>query len=135
MGKGIIVVDTPENCLNCGCKLCFDRSYYCGAKARFLDDWEFDIRNERPDWCPIKPKNDEWIPAEEKMPKDGELVWVTEYGKVKRAYYAGETKLGRVFVQTDGWHKIIEEKNVSAWQPDYIPEPYTGKETQKEKKQ
>ena len=54
MSKGIIVVDTTENCLNCGCKLCFDRSYYCGEKARFLDDWEFDIRNERPDWCPIK---------------------------------------------------------------------------------
>ena len=38
MSKGIIVVDIPENCLNCGCKLCFDRSYYCGAKARYLDE-------------------------------------------------------------------------------------------------
>lgn len=54
MSKGIIVVDIPENCLNCGCKLCFDRSYYCGAKARYLDDWEFDIQNEKPDWCPIR---------------------------------------------------------------------------------
>lgn len=54
MSKGIIVVDIPENCLNCGCKLCFDRSYYCGAKARYLDDWEFDIQNEKPEICMSK---------------------------------------------------------------------------------
>ena len=55
MARGIIVVDMPENCLSCGSRLCFDGSYYCGAKARFLDDWEFDLSKERAGWCPIKP--------------------------------------------------------------------------------
>lgn len=122
MSKGIIVVDNiPKNCEECRFSVFVECGIeFCKVKREYID-------SDKPDWCPIKPKNDEWIPAEEKMPKDGELVWVTEYGKVKRAYYAGETKLGRVFVQTDGWHKIIEEKNVSGWQPDYIPEPYIGK--------
>lgn len=55
MSKGIIIVDVPKNCMECKCRLGFGDGSYCGAKAKFLDDWEFDLKSEMPDWCPIKP--------------------------------------------------------------------------------
>lgn len=55
MSKGIIVVDMPRNCMECKCRLDFGGGSYCGAESKFLDDWEFDLQNEKPGWCPIKP--------------------------------------------------------------------------------
>lgn len=55
MSKGIIIVDMPKNCMECKCRLDFGDGSYCGAKAKFLDDWEFDLKNEMPGWCPIRP--------------------------------------------------------------------------------
>ena len=53
MSKGIIIVDVPKNCVECKCRLDFGDGSYCGAKAKFLDDWEFDLESEMPGWCPI----------------------------------------------------------------------------------
>ena len=55
MSKGIIIVDMPKNCMECKCRLGFGDGSYCGAKAKFLDDWEFDLKSEMPGWCPIRP--------------------------------------------------------------------------------
>ena len=54
MSKGIIVKDIPNSCMSCECRICFDGESYCGANRSYLDDWEFDLNIERPQWCPIK---------------------------------------------------------------------------------
>ncbi len=49
MAKGIIVVDVPEKCRKCGFRNC---SGYCHVAHK--DVYLFGLREEKPDWCPIR---------------------------------------------------------------------------------
>lgn len=59
--KGIIVVDIPETCLDCG--FCREIDEGIEACCTLTDDEEFDncfkmvddYCQDKPDWCPIKP--------------------------------------------------------------------------------
>lgn len=54
MSKGIIVVDVPKNCMSCKRRVCFDGESYCAATSKYLDDWEYNPSEGKPDWCPIR---------------------------------------------------------------------------------
>lgn len=48
--KGIIVVDIPKNCRECEMRT---ESGYCIHTHK--DVFRYGLREEKPDWCPIKP--------------------------------------------------------------------------------
>ena len=52
MSKSILVIDTPENCYNCGIR----RGYSCGGVSGTFGTGKDidDFRLHKPDWCPLK---------------------------------------------------------------------------------
>ena len=60
MSKGIIVVDVPENCMECEYRL---TNGYCIPSRK--DIFKFALSKQKPDWCPIQP-------MPEKKPLTGE---------------------------------------------------------------
>lgn len=57
MAKGIIVVDVPESCEKCPCKMqMFDIHYMCMVSPnREGAHRPIHLIREKPDWCPIRP--------------------------------------------------------------------------------
>ena len=53
MSKVIIVIDTPEECIDCPCCNCTEHDTYCGMTDMQI---EFNLVNGyvKPDWCPLK---------------------------------------------------------------------------------
>lgn len=92
-----------------------------------------------PKWCDVikgtvaEMDENRWIPCSERLPEQknarvddlefrtSEFLWVTTVdGEVKQATY-----------ETDKWYSyegILIDKNVVAWQPLYVPQPYIPKE-------
>lgn len=67
---------------------------------------------------------DGWIPVEERLPDEGEKVWVT----LKCQNGFSEIR-GSIFKEGDFWEsKYIAYINVIAWMPRFIPMPYQPKE-------
>lgn len=54
MSKVIIVIDTPEDCIDCPCCNCTEHDTYCGMTNMYL---EFNLVDGyvKPNWCPLKP--------------------------------------------------------------------------------
>jgi len=52
MSKAILVIDTPECCIDCPCHFAED-IVWCGVKDQELET--DDIETYKPDWCPLKP--------------------------------------------------------------------------------
>lgn len=51
MSKSILIIDTPENCYNCGIR----KGYFCGGiGGMFGKSLPTDLR--KPAWCPLKIK-------------------------------------------------------------------------------
>ena len=68
--------------------------------------------------------NDGWIPVEDRLPEEGQEVWVTENtGCVRRGTYTEAFGFGmrKGFICSDGFMCI---GNVLAWKPYVYPEPY-----------
>lgn len=57
MSKGIIVIDMPSKCEHCiACLFEGLNSRYCGINDKYLTI--VNLREEKPDWCPIKDVHD-----------------------------------------------------------------------------
>lgn len=51
MSRSILVIDTPENCYNCGVR----RGYMCGGVSEsFGIGKTLSTDLHKPDWCPLK---------------------------------------------------------------------------------
>lgn len=49
MNKSVLIIDTPENCYNCGIR----KGYLCGGVGgMFGKPLATDLK--KPDWCPLK---------------------------------------------------------------------------------
>ena len=71
-----------------------------------------------------KHMNDGWIPVEERLPEEGQEVWVTENTDcVRRGTYTEifGSAMRKGFICSDGFMYI---GNAFAWQPYIVPEPY-----------
>lgn len=64
MSKSVLVIDTPENCLNC--QFCYELGEGVEACCSIMDDGkdkslmkkidcEYGYCQSKPDWCPLKP--------------------------------------------------------------------------------
>lgn len=53
MSKSILVLDTPDACIDCPCHFADDGGMvWCGKEnKRLLTD---DIKTFKPDWCPLR---------------------------------------------------------------------------------
>ena len=49
MNKSILIIDTPENCYNCGIR----KGYLCGGVGGLFGK-SLSVNLEKPDWCPLK---------------------------------------------------------------------------------
>lgn len=77
------------------------------------------------DYClrPNLPDDNQWIPATERLPQDGQKIWVT------KEYRGGERRVElSLFVVNDfeapGYSGIVCTDLVKAWMPYFKPEPY-----------
>ena len=61
MSKSILVIDTPENCYNCGIR----HGYSCGGIHSIFGIGKNinDFRLHKPDWCPLKAVQDKYEPV------------------------------------------------------------------------
>lgn len=70
MSKSVLVIDTPENCLDC--QLCYELDEgveaYCSISDDDKDanimkkiDCEYGYCQGKPDWCPLKPLPEKMI--------------------------------------------------------------------------
>lgn len=52
MGKSILVMETPEHCIDCPCHFAYENgTVWCGKENKeLLAD---DIETFKPDWCPL----------------------------------------------------------------------------------
>ena len=57
MNKAVLVIDMPENCMECRC---YD-DVFGTCRAKYKDFDKVEARSTRPIWCPLKraPKEDE----------------------------------------------------------------------------
>lgn len=69
MSKSILVVDTPEACIDCPCHFAEDvGKVWCGKnKEELLAD---DIETFKPDWCPLRE-----IPQKKPTREMGEYLY------------------------------------------------------------
>lgn len=53
MGKSILVMETPNRCIECPCHFAYDNgTVWCGKEDKeLLAD---DIETFKPDWCPLQ---------------------------------------------------------------------------------
>lgn len=59
MSKAVLVMDMPNNCIDCPCHFAGMSTVVCGVnKKKLLTD---DIETYKPDWCPLRelPKKKE----------------------------------------------------------------------------
>lgn len=53
MGKSILVMETPERCIDCPCHYSYDNgTVWCGKEDKEL--MADDIETFKPDWCPLQ---------------------------------------------------------------------------------
>lgn len=82
MSKSILVIDTPENCLDC--RFCYELDEGAEACCSISDDdkdailmkkidCEYGYCQGKPDWCPLKP-----------LPEKKEYVDPTSSAKAKK---------------------------------------------------
>lgn len=85
MSKSVLVIDTPENCLDC--RFCYESDEGVEACCSISDDdkdtsltkkidCEYGYCQGKPDWCPLKP-----------LPEKKEYVDPTSSAKAKKKYY------------------------------------------------
>lgn len=58
MGKSMLIIDTPEKCVDCPVHQSTEWASWCG----FINSKELDYRDTfitRPDWCPLVEVGDE----------------------------------------------------------------------------
>lgn len=64
MSKGIFVIpEIPPYCSRCPFEVCGGNSYYCDLHESItvsLKPMPLTNRQEKPDWCPIKPMPERW---------------------------------------------------------------------------
>ncbi len=54
MSKSILVVDTPDACIDCPCHLAYeDGTVHCGVRKKRLP--AEDVETHKPGWCPLMP--------------------------------------------------------------------------------
>lgn len=81
----MLVIDTPENCLDC--RFCYESDEGVEACCSISDDdkdtsltkkidCEYGYCQGKPDWCPLKP-----------LPEKKEYVDPTSSAKAKKKYY------------------------------------------------
>ncbi|MCI8378715.1 MAG: hypothetical protein HFH72_09380 [Lachnospiraceae bacterium] len=82
MSKSILVIDTPDSCIDCPCNFAgMSGQVWCGKENKeLLAD---DIQTFKPDWCPLKD-----VPTKKKE------------NKYHNSYQKG---------QADGWNMCIDE--------------------------
>lgn len=74
MRKSVLVIDTPEKCLDCNlCVLDMDGSISCYYNKREICS-NVEENNSRPDWCPLKPLPEE--KKEEYWRSKFSLAWI-----------------------------------------------------------
>jgi hypothetical protein len=82
MSKSVLVIDTPENCLDC--QFCYELDEGVEARCSISDedkdtslmkkiDCEYGYCQGKPDWCPLKP-----------LPEKKEYVDPTSSAKAKK---------------------------------------------------
>lgn len=82
MSKSVLVIDTPENCLDC--RFCYESDEGVEACCSISDDdkdtsltkkidCEYGYCQGKPDWCPLKP-----------LPEKKEYVDPTSSAKAKK---------------------------------------------------
>ena len=57
MSKAVLVIEMPENCLECPCgDGCGDRCQVTDREVGTPEDGFVDGQYDKPDWCPLVPK-------------------------------------------------------------------------------
>lgn len=54
MSKSILVIDTPDCCMNCDIMFHDEQSYWCPHKDAKADVFDYIKTGTKPDWCPLK---------------------------------------------------------------------------------
>ena len=99
MSKSVLVIDTPENCLDC--QFCYELGEGVEACCSIMDDnkdkslmkeidCEYGYCQGKPDWCPLKP-----------LPEKMEMI-----GKYNQEYFQ---KGGKMPSYKVGWNACIDE--------------------------
>lgn len=84
MSKSVLVIDTPENCLDC--QLCYELDEgveaYCSISDDDKDanimkkiDCEYGYCQGKPDWCPLKPLPEKFDDEKERKLGDFEPLF------------------------------------------------------------
>lgn len=62
MSKSILVIDTPDYCINCPCHFAeMSGQVWCGKENKeLLSD---DIETFKPDWCPLRDLPEKYEPV------------------------------------------------------------------------
>ena len=94
MSKSILVIDTPENCIDCPCHFAgMSGQVWCGKENKeLLAD---DIQTFKPDWCPLKD-----VPSKKK-----EIEYLTRPDRRGGVETYGETRNREAI----GWNMCIDE--------------------------
>lgn len=78
MSKSVIVIDTPNSCMQCPCCICTEMDTYCGMNDMQLE-YDFEQRIYAiPNWCPLK-----------ELPKgiDAYVPYDVDYYSFRRGWY------------------------------------------------
>lgn len=87
MGKSVLVMETPEHCIDCPCHFAYENgTVWCGKENKeLLAD---DIETFKPDWCPLR-----------NIPK-------RKYEEDEGLIYDDFAHLGRQFFE--GWNACLD---------------------------
>ncbi len=94
MNKSILVIDTPENCIDCRLCSCVYGTKSCIAadRAIFLENKE-----NKPSWCPLKN-----IPTKMDIDRERQVSIVEDC-------YNGESDETYLQGKVQGWNSCIDE--------------------------
>lgn len=126
MNKGILEIDIPKNCDECPIRqaalaycLIAKKSTSHHPSGKVLE------QSKRPNWCPIKPKTDDWIPVSEYLPEETMNPVTNDFYIYPVTFKNGDITDVRYYKFGNGhwWHgpQVMDDK-VTAWMP--LPEPY-----------
>lgn len=74
MSKSILVIDTPEACIDCPCHFVEDTGIvWCGIKKKVL--LAKDIEVFKPDWCPLRDLPEKKSPKKFCNVVNGRKLW------------------------------------------------------------